>query len=94
MNPEYEPKADVTSNTYSVWYPYLEGTLRSHSELPENAPIKCKVEFDWKVPVGTKLFKASTFDHFVLSLELTHEDKKVVEEGLKYFLDVWRPDVA
>lgn len=95
MNPTYEPKADQTSVTYAIWYYYTPGTLQSHNGLPENAPIKSKVDFNWLVPIGSKFdCKGSNFNHFIVNVEITHDNKEIVDEDLKYFMDVWRPNIV
>jgi hypothetical protein len=94
MNPNYVPKPDNTQICYSVWYQYRPGTLKSHSELSDDSPIKSNVKFDWLVPIGTKLFKATNFNHFVVSVEIEHTDEDIVKQDLAYFMDVWRPDIS
>lgn len=95
MDPNYAPKSDQTSVTYSVWYLYRPGTLQSHNELPKNSQINSKTKFNWLIPVGTKLhFKGSNFNHFVLNVEITHDNRKIVDKDLEYFMNVWRPDIV
>lgn len=93
-NPQWRPKPDLTLPVYSVWYPFEKGLLRSHAELPEDAPVKSRVQFYWHVPVCTQLFKANTYNHFVVSVLIEHEDVNVVNTDLDYFLNVWRPDIV
>lgn len=94
MNSNYAPKADVIPiTTYSVWYISEPGILQSHNELPENSAVKSKVKFDWLVPIKTVLTKGTNFNHFIVSVELQNTDKSEIKTDLKYFLDVWRPDI-
>jgi hypothetical protein len=67
--------------------------LKSHKELPENAPVKSGAHFTWHVPIGTQLFKAKSYNHFAVSVQFEHKNSDVVKEDLKYFLDVWRPEI-
>jgi hypothetical protein len=93
MNPNYAPKQDNTPVCYSVWYQYRPGTLKSHSELPDDSPVKSNVKFDWLVPIGSELFKASSFNHFIVKVEIEHTNESLVKQDLGYFMDIWRPDI-
>ncbi|KAI6184604.1 hypothetical protein M3Y97_00614300 [Aphelenchoides bicaudatus] len=94
MDPNYVPKADPTPFTNSIWYPYQIGTLKSHKELPGDSPVKSRLQFKWLVPVGTKLFKAESYNHFVVSVMIEHEDASVVKKDLEYLLNNWRPEIC
>lgn len=94
MDPDWTPKADPTPFAHSVWYPYQPGILKSHKELPENAPVKSRVNFIWNVPIGAQLFKPKSYNHFAVSVHFEHENAEIIKKDLDYFLNIWRPEIC
>lgn len=64
----------------------------SHSE-PSTAHLRSHVRFSWHTPVGSRLVAASSYNHFVVNVEVAHEQQQVVEEELQWLMSNWKPQI-
>jgi hypothetical protein len=96
MDPFYkaEPDPNQRMTAYSIWYPSRPGILQSHKELPEGSSVKSQLKFSWLVEVGRTLEKATSYNHFVVSIFLEHESRRIVEEDLKFLMENWQPEIS
>ncbi|KAI6221699.1 ATP-grasp domain-containing protein [Aphelenchoides besseyi] len=94
MDSTYNPVPDPIHRTItaSAWYPSRKGTLQSHNQLA-TADFQSQIRFFWYLPVGSKLNAASSYNDFVASVEVEHEDQKVVEKELKWIMENWTLDI-
>ncbi|KAI6171779.1 ATP-grasp domain-containing protein [Aphelenchoides besseyi] len=95
MDPNYDPVPDPVhrTTTASIWYPSRKGTLQSHSQ-PSTVNFQSKIRFFWYLPVGSKLNVATSYNDFVSSVEVEHENQKVMEKELKWLMENWTLDIV
>uniref|UniRef100_A0AC35GSR4 ATP-grasp domain-containing protein n=1 Tax=Panagrolaimus sp. PS1159 TaxID=55785 RepID=A0AC35GSR4_9BILA len=96
LDPNYKAEPDPNKPKFferHVWYPWKEGTLKSHRGVDKLAPITSKLLYNWLVQPGTKLHNAIDAGHFIVSITLQNYNKDKLLADVEWLMANWRPDV-
>ncbi|KAH7700440.1 hypothetical protein AAVH_32439 [Aphelenchoides avenae] len=96
LNPAYQTEPDPKWPRLAegiLWYPFREGVLRSQNALALEE-LSSEVEVTWLVEPGTKLCKAESFAHFLVSVRVTNENWHSAMRDLEWIAHNWKPYVV
>ncbi|KAK0409750.1 hypothetical protein QR680_004732 [Steinernema hermaphroditum] len=97
LDPNYVPRPDPEWKARILtgfWYPFREGILASHNDLPKKPQIHGTVEAEWYISPGKRLQDAKSILDMTVGLTLESATEEERDADIKWISENWAPHMV